>query len=88
MAQHLVEVVRADFNGDGLEEILLFNYFYVTDGTFGSGGILILTRKAPDGLFRSSLLRSAICVIPQLVGATLAWSLLAGVSKPKVFRGP
>jgi hypothetical protein len=51
MAQHLIEVVRADFNGDGLEEILLFNYFYVTDGTFGSGGILILARKAPDGLF-------------------------------------
>lgn len=51
MAQHLIEVARADFNGDGLEDILLFHYFYVTDGTFGSGGILILTRKTPDGLF-------------------------------------
>ena len=51
MAQQLVEVARADFDGDGIEDILVYNYFRVTDGTFRSGGVLALTRKSPDGLF-------------------------------------
>ncbi|SMY34478.1 hypothetical protein [Photobacterium andalusiense] len=51
MGQQLIEVLRADFNGDGLEEILLFEYCYATHGTFGAGGIRILSRNTFDGSF-------------------------------------
>ena len=51
MGQQLVEVVRADFNGDGIEDILLFEYCFATGGTLGFGGIRILTRKSTDGKF-------------------------------------
>jgi hypothetical protein len=51
MRQKLTEIARADFNGDGTEDILLFHSYQVIGGSFGSGGILILTRKTPDGLF-------------------------------------
>ncbi|MDE0316675.1 MAG: hypothetical protein OXM61_17450 [Candidatus Poribacteria bacterium] len=51
MGQRLVEVVRADFNGDGIEDILLFEYCYATGGTLGYGGNRILTRKSLDGKF-------------------------------------
>jgi hypothetical protein len=50
MGQQLIEVARADFNEDGLEEILLFEYCYATHGTLGYGGIRMLTRKSLDGL--------------------------------------
>ena len=51
MGQQLIEVVRADFNGDGIEDILLFEYCFATEGTLGYGGIRILTRKSIDGKF-------------------------------------
>lgn len=51
MGHQLIEVARSDFNGDGIEDILLFEYCWTTTGTFGSGGIRILTRKSTDGLF-------------------------------------
>ena len=51
MGQQLVEVVRADFNGDGIEDILLFEHCFATGGTLGFGGIRILTRKSIDGKF-------------------------------------
>lgn len=51
MGQQLIEVARADFNGDGIEDILLFEYCYATHGTFGFGGIRILTCKSDNGLF-------------------------------------
>ena len=51
MGQQLVEMVRADFNGDGIEDILLFEYCFATEGTLGFGGIRILTRKSIDGKF-------------------------------------
>ncbi len=51
MGQQLVEAVRADFNGDGIEDILLFEYCFATGGTLGFGGIRILTRKSTDGKF-------------------------------------
>ena len=53
MGQQLVEVARADFNGDGVEDILLFEYCYATHGTLGFGGVRILTRTSADGLFES-----------------------------------
>lgn len=51
MGQQLIEVARADFNNDGIEDILLFEYCYATHGTLGFGGIRILTRKSENGLF-------------------------------------
>jgi hypothetical protein len=51
MGHQLIEVTRADFNGDGIEDILLFEYCYATHGTLGFGGIRILTRKTAGGLF-------------------------------------
>ena len=51
MGQRLIEVVRADFNGDGIEDILLFEYCYATEGTLGFGGNRILTRKSSNSKF-------------------------------------
>ena len=51
--QSLKEVVRADFNNDGIEDILLFEYHHYIKGTLGNGGIIILTRKSMDGKFEA-----------------------------------
>ncbi|WP_251961815.1 hypothetical protein [Pseudomonas sp. Marseille-Q5299] len=51
MGQKLVEVMRADLNGDGIEDILLFEYCYAIGGTFGFGGIKMITRSAPQSMF-------------------------------------
>ncbi len=53
MGQQLVEVVRADFNGDGLEDILLFEYCFATEGTLGYGLVRIITRTSPAGMFET-----------------------------------
>ena len=49
MWQGLEEVVRADFNNDGIEDILVFEYHRAIGGTLGFGGIIVLTRKSIDG---------------------------------------
>ena len=51
MGQWLVEITRADFNGDSIEDLLLFEYCFATPGTLGYGGVRILTRKSVDGKF-------------------------------------
>ncbi len=51
MGQWFQEMVRADFNSDGIEDILFFEYHYATQGTLGFGGIIILTRRSADGNF-------------------------------------
>lgn len=51
MGQQFIEVARADFNGDGVEDILLFEYCYATHGTMGYGGIRIITRLSEGGKF-------------------------------------
>lgn len=51
MGQQLREVARADFNNDGIEDILLFEYHAVTQGTLGYGGVVVLTRRSRDGKF-------------------------------------
>ncbi len=53
MGQQLVEVARADFTGDGFEDILLFVYCYAIGGSLGFGGNCILTRRTADGLFET-----------------------------------
>ena len=51
MVQSLREMVRADFNNDGIEDILLFEYHWVTKGTLRFGGIIVLTLKSMNGKF-------------------------------------
>jgi 5-methylcytosine-specific restriction endonuclease McrA len=53
MGQQLIEVARADFDGDGIEDILLFEYCYATHGTMGFGGVRIITRLAENALFKT-----------------------------------
>ena len=51
LKQHLIERVRADFNSDGIEDILLSESVHATGGTFRFHQITILTRKSVDGMF-------------------------------------
>lgn len=51
MGQVLIEAARADFNGDGLEDILVLEYVYATHGTLGYGGTMVLTRTSPNARF-------------------------------------
>lgn len=51
LKQHLTEVARADFNSDGIEDILLSEGVSATQGSFRSYKITILTRKSADGKF-------------------------------------
>lgn len=51
MSQMLLEVTRADFNGDGLEDILLFEYCHATEGTYRYGSVKYVTRTSPDAMF-------------------------------------
>ena len=52
MGQSLQELVRADFNNDGVEDILLFEYHWATEGTLRFGGIMVLTRLSMNGKFQ------------------------------------
>jgi hypothetical protein len=54
MGQSLVEVLRADVDGDGVEDILVYEYCYATHGTLGYGGIQLLSRTSADALFGAS----------------------------------
>lgn len=54
MGQQLTEVVRADFDGDGLEDILVFDYFYAINGTLGLGTTALLSRQSADSSFEVS----------------------------------
>ncbi|MCY3549857.1 MAG: hypothetical protein OXH39_05300 [Candidatus Poribacteria bacterium] len=51
MGQTLKEMVRADFNNDGIEDVLLFEHNFVKKGTFADAGIIVLTRKSVNGKF-------------------------------------
>lgn len=51
MGQQLIEVTRADFNSDGIEDILLFEYCYATEGTLGFGGVKMITRFSSTEMF-------------------------------------
>lgn len=50
MSRTLVEVMRMDIQGDGIEDILLYGYDRAIGGTFGAGFTMALTRKSPTGL--------------------------------------
>lgn len=55
MGHSLVEAVRADFNNDGIEDVLCFEYSYATKGTLGFGGIRVLTRLSPESNFELAI---------------------------------
>jgi hypothetical protein len=48
---HLTEMGRADFNGDGIEDIFVGTAKYATPGTFRYYDYLILTRRSPSAGF-------------------------------------
>lgn len=45
------EILRADLNGDGIEDILLSTYSYAIGGTLGFGGITIVTKTSTGSKF-------------------------------------
>ena len=47
----LSELLRADLDGDGLEEILIQQYVHAIGGTLGFGAIGLLRRTGPDTMF-------------------------------------
>ena len=51
VVQSLREIVRADFNNDGLEDVLVSEGNWVTQGSFSDYGIIVLTRKSLTGKF-------------------------------------
>ena len=51
LRQHLTEVARADFNGDGIEDILLSEAVYATQGSYRTYNLIIVTRKSMDGKY-------------------------------------
>ena len=51
MKQSLREVVRADFNNDGIEDVLVDEGHWVRQGTHSAYGIIVLTRKSLQGKF-------------------------------------
>ena len=51
MEQSLREIVRADFNNDGIEDVLVGEGHWVTRGTHSAYGIIVLTRKSMTGKF-------------------------------------
>ena len=51
LRQHLTEVARADFNSDGIEDILLSEAVHATQGTYRTYDLIILTRKSEKGKF-------------------------------------
>ena len=47
----LKELLRADLDRDGLEEILIQYYIYAIGGSFGASFIGVLRRSSPDAMF-------------------------------------
>jgi hypothetical protein len=47
----IVEIMRADLNEDGIEDILVYWYDSSPQGTYGDGGTFLLTRRATDAPF-------------------------------------
>lgn len=51
LRQHLTEVARADFNSDGIEDLLLSEAVHATQGTYRTYNLIILTRNSTDEKF-------------------------------------
>ena len=48
---HYKELLRADLNDDGIEDILVFLYIYVLEGTMQYGDTAIISKKTSDSFF-------------------------------------
>lgn len=51
MGLYLNEILRADLNGDGIEDLLVGIYSWALEGSFGAGGTIVLTRLGADQPF-------------------------------------
>ena len=51
MGTALRELMRADFDDDGIEDLLVYYYGYATHGTLGAGATRMLSRRAANGQF-------------------------------------
>lgn len=51
MGLYLHEILRADLNDDGVEDLLLGTYEWALEGTFGAGGTVALTRLGTNQPF-------------------------------------
>lgn len=51
MGLYLNEILRADLNYDGIEDLLLGSYEWALEGTFGAGSTVVLTRMGIDHPF-------------------------------------
>jgi hypothetical protein len=54
MVEIFWELIRADLNSDGIEDILVFRYSRALGGTFGYGDVEIFTRLGPTEQFNAS----------------------------------
>ena len=50
-ADRLTILARADFSDDGVEDILILNSNWATEGTYGNADIFLITRDSPNGVF-------------------------------------
>ena len=64
LKQYLTEVVRADFNGDGTEDILFREAFYAIGGTHRVYNLLILTRKSNEAKYEK-VFQSGFVILPK-----------------------
>lgn len=51
MGLHLYEILRADLNNDGIEDVLIGDYAWAIGGTLGAGSPVVLTRLGADQPF-------------------------------------
>jgi hypothetical protein len=51
MGLYLNEILRADLNDDGVEDLLIGSYEWAIEGTFGAGCTIVLTRLGADQPF-------------------------------------
>ncbi len=64
LKQYLTEVVRADFNGDGTEDILFHEAVYAIGGSYRTYNFIILTRKSSGGKYES-IFKSGFVMLPK-----------------------
>jgi hypothetical protein len=51
LSRIIVEIMRADLDEDGIEDILVYWYDSSLQGTYGTGGTFVLTRRTADAPF-------------------------------------
>jgi HNH endonuclease len=58
MTAYVSEILRADLDGDGIEDILYSYYSRVHQGTFGAGRVGVLTRRSDTALMEELMVDS------------------------------